>query len=69
MTLQDVYKAKERLESVTHTTELEYSETFSKAAKAQIFLKCENRQKTGSFKVRGAYNKISKIADSDLNLI
>ena len=63
MTLQDVYKAKERLESVTHTTELEYSETFSKAAKAQIFLKCENRQKTGSFKVRGAYNKISKIAD------
>ena len=66
MKLQDVYEAQERLRGTTHLTPLEHSRTFSRMADADIWLKCENQQKTGSFKVRGAYNKIKKIA-SDAN--
>lgn len=61
MVLEDIYKAKERLSGIVHRTPLEQSETFSRMAGGQVFLKCENLQKTGSFKVRGAYNKISKL--------
>ncbi len=60
MKLQDVYDARQRLAGITHLTSLEHSHTFSRIADAEIWLKCENQQKTGSFKVRGAYNKIKK---------
>ena len=59
MELKQILEAKERLIGVTHNhLPLEYSNYFSACSGAQIYLKCENRQKTGSFKVRGAYNKI-----------
>ncbi len=61
MTINDIYDAQKRLEGVIHTTPLEYSETFSKMISGSVYLKCENLQKTGSFKVRGAFNKISKL--------
>lgn len=61
MKIKDVYDAQKRLCGTTHLTSLEYSNTFSKTADANIWLKCENMQKTGSFKVRGAYNKIKKL--------
>ena len=64
MDLQDVYEAQNRLRGTTHLTELEHSQTFSHMAEADVWLKCENRQKTGSFKVRGAYNKIKKLAQA-----
>ncbi len=63
MNLNDVYTAQKRLRGITHLTSLEHSDTFSKLAEADIWLKCENRQKTGSFKVRGAYNKIKKLSE------
>lgn len=63
MNLTDVYNAQKRLRGITHLTNLEHSNTFSKLAEAEIWLKCENRQKTGSFKVRGAYNKIKKLSE------
>lgn len=62
MNLQEIYDAELRLKGTTHLTSLEHSDTFSKMSDAQIWLKCENQQKTGSFKVRGAYNKIKKLA-------
>ena len=57
--LQDFERAAERLRPILHHTELDLSSTFSRATGGQIYLKCENRQKTGSFKIRGASNKIA----------
>ncbi len=61
MELKDIKQAKKRLEGVVHVTPIERSETFSAMSGADVYLKCENLQKTGSFKVRGAFNKISKL--------
>ena len=57
--LRDIQRAAERLKPILHHTELDYSATFSGMTGGQIYLKCENRQKTGSFKIRGASNKIA----------
>lgn len=64
MNLIQIYDAQKRLDKTVHHTNLEHSLTFSKMCGAEIFLKCENLQKTGSFKVRGAYNKIAMLAAS-----
>lgn len=61
MELIDIQKAEKRLEGTVHHTPLERSETFSRQTGGDVYLKCENLQKTGSFKVRGALNKISKL--------
>lgn len=61
MDIKDIYKAQERLAGTVHRTPLEYSATFSAAVAGKLYLKCENLQKTGSFKVRGAFNMISKL--------
>ena len=64
LTLRDIERAAERLKPVLHHTELDLSSTFSAMTGGQIYLKCENRQKTGSFKIRGASNKIAALIDS-----
>jgi threonine dehydratase len=56
--LQDIKEAYEILTPVIRRTPLEHSKTFSHLTKANVFLKEENLQTTGSFKIRGAYNKI-----------
>ncbi len=61
--LRDIMKAAERLKPILHHTELDQSTTFSKMTGGSIYLKCENRQKTGSFKIRGASNKIASLAE------
>lgn len=63
MNLRDIEKAAERLKPILHHTELDLSSTFSKMSGGQIYLKCENRQKTGSFKIRGASNKIASMVE------
>ena len=55
--------AAERLAPILHHTELDRSTTFSAMTGGKIYLKCENRQKTGSFKIRGASNKLAAMAD------
>lgn len=60
--LKDFELAAERLAPVLHHTELDLSSTFSKMTDGKIYLKCENRQKTGSFKIRGASNKLAAMA-------
>ncbi len=62
--LRDIEKANERLRPILHHTELDLSSTFSAMAGGQIYLKCENRQKTGSFKIRGASNKIASLIEA-----
>lgn len=61
--LKDFERAAERLSPILHHTELEMSSTFSRMTGGKIYLKCENRQKTGSFKIRGASNKLAVMAE------
>ncbi len=62
MLLKDIEQAAARLKGVIHKTPLTSSRTFSEMSDCELYLKCENMQKTGSFKVRGAYNKVAKMA-------
>jgi len=57
----EILKAKKNLEGIVYRTPLTYSKKLSEISGAEIYLKWENLQKTGSFKLRGAYNKISSL--------
>ena len=61
--LRDIELAAERLKPILHHTELDLSSTFSGMTGGRIYLKCENRQKTGSFKIRGASNKLAALTE------
>ena len=61
-TIADVDAAAKRIAGVAIRTPLINSPVLDLATGARIFLKCETLQRTGSFKFRGAYNKISQIA-------
>lgn len=63
LSIKDITLAAERLNGVVHHTELAHSSTFSQLSGGRIYLKCENRQKTGSFKIRGASNKLAAMAE------
>lgn len=63
MELKRIEQAAARLNGVIHKTAVDSSRTFSGMAGAELYLKCENLQKTGSFKVRGAYNKLMALAE------
>lgn len=54
--------ARERLKDVVEETKLLYSSVFSSESGNTVYIKPENLQKTGAFKIRGAYNKISKLS-------
>jgi len=56
--IKDIQKASKNIKDHVHKTPLIYSNSFSKMTGAEVFLKAENLQKTGSFKVRGAFNKM-----------
>lgn len=62
VTIEGIRQAMETLKPVIRYTPLDYSTTFSELAGNQLYLKLENLQKTGSFKVRGAYNKIASLS-------
>ena len=64
-TIADVYQAAKQLEGVTRHTELIHSDYFSEVSKNSVYLKPENLQHTGAFKLRGAYNKISQLTDAE----
>ena len=59
MTLKDIEAAKERLQGVILHTPLVYSQTLSRWGGREVFLKLENLQTTGSFKLRGAVNRLT----------
>src|SRR5919206_3427775 len=62
-TLEDILRAKDVLNGFVRKTPLQRSDTFSKITGTNIFLKLESLQKTGSFKVRGALNKVSTLSE------
>ena len=61
LSVKDVKKAKDALSTVIKETPLDYSNTLSQMTDSQVYLKLENLQKTGSFKVRGAYWKMLNV--------
>jgi threonine dehydratase len=61
--LDAVRAARVLLEGVSRTTPIEGSRTLSRAVGGPVWLKCENLQRTGSFKIRGAYVRIAKLTD------
>ena len=63
--LRDIQEARNCLKNVAYKTGLVYNTTFSEMTGNYIYLKTENLQKTGSFKVRGAFNKIAHLSDEE----
>ncbi|MCY1143363.1 pyridoxal-phosphate dependent enzyme [Actinoplanes sp. Pm04-4] len=66
VTLQDVREAAKRIEGVAHRTPVIRSRTLDERAGCEVFLKCENLQRIGAFKFRGAYNAIRKLSPEQL---
>ena len=65
ITIQDVTAAARRLQGVAHRTPVLTSRTLDALLGAEVFLKAENLQRTGSFKFRGAYNTITALDPDD----
>ncbi len=63
--LQDIKDAKETIKDIVKKTDILESAKLSAMTGANVFYKCENLQKTGSFKVRGACNKIANLTDEE----
>lgn len=61
--LEDFKAAKERVDEVIDETRLIHSDAFSNECGNDVYIKPENLQETGAFKIRGAYNKIIKLDD------
>jgi threonine dehydratase len=64
-TLADVEEARQRLLGIAEQTPIYLSETFSRRCGREVRLKAENLQRTGSFKVRGAVNKLSTLTPDE----
>lgn len=62
--LNDIKVAQDRIKDVVRMTPLDLSQTLSDRFGRNIYLKLENLQKTGSFKIRGAYNKLKLLTDA-----
>jgi threonine dehydratase len=65
ISLEEIKKARETLTGAVCRTELAYTNTLSGLTGNHIYLKMENQQSTGSFKLRGAYNKIANLSDGE----
>ena len=65
VTLQDIKDAKETIKNIVKKTDMLECVSLSNKTKANVFYKCENLQRTGSFKVRGACNKIANLTDEE----
>jgi len=63
LSLEDVQAARDRVAETTRQTPLEYSHTFSAMTGAEVHLKLELFQRTGSFKLRGATNRIATLSE------
>ncbi|MGP4016165.1 threo-3-hydroxy-L-aspartate ammonia-lyase [Saccharopolyspora sp. 5N708] len=67
VTVDDVRDAAKRLDGVAHRTPVVTSSTLNELVGAEVFLKCENFQRMGAFKFRGAYNAISRLSPEQLS--
>ena len=65
MTLEKIEEASELVKKVTNSTKLVYSDYLSEQSGGKVYLKPENMQHTGAYKIRGAYYKISTLSDEE----
>lgn len=65
VTLADVEAARELLTGVVRPTPLEYSRALAELVGGPVHLKCENLQRAGSFKIRGAYTRIARLSEQE----
>lgn len=65
VTLDDVLAARENLDGVMRATPLKFSRALSDRIGAEVSLKCENLQRAGSFKFRGAYTRLSRLSEEE----
>jgi threonine dehydratase len=65
VTLDDVRAAREVLQGVVRPTPMEFSRALSERVGGPVFLKCENLQRAGSFKIRGAYTRMSRLSEDE----
>ncbi|MCX5202755.1 pyridoxal-phosphate dependent enzyme [Streptomyces sp. NBC_00237] len=66
VTLDDIRDAATRLKGVVHRTPVLRSRTLDERVGSEVHLKCENFQRIGAFKIRGAYNAISRLSPGQL---
>ncbi|MFB4266154.1 threo-3-hydroxy-L-aspartate ammonia-lyase [Nonomuraea sp. GTA35] len=66
VTLDDVHDAAARIKGVAHRTPVLRSRTLDSLVGAEVFVKCENFQRIGAFKFRGAYNAVSRLTPDQL---
>ncbi|MBI5953278.1 MAG: pyridoxal-phosphate dependent enzyme [Chloroflexi bacterium] len=64
-TLNDIRQAAERIKSYAHRTPILTNQSLNEKVDAQVFLKCENLQKVGAFKFRGACNAVYSLTDEE----
>lgn len=64
-TLAEFQEARERIAPVALLTPMESSRSLSDLLGSPVYLKCENLQRTGSYKIRGAYNRLSRLSDAE----
>jgi threonine dehydratase len=65
VSIDDIRAAQELLSGVVRPTPLEYSRALSERVGVEVFLKCENLQRAGSFKIRGAYTRMARLSDEE----
>lgn len=65
VTLQNIQSAQQTIQNFINLTPCDYSRSCSKLMGADIFFKLENNQRTGSFKIRGASNKIASLTENE----
>jgi threonine ammonia-lyase medium form len=65
VTLDDVLAAQELLRGIVRPTPMEFNRALSDRAGVDVHLKCENLQRAGSFKIRGAYTRMSRLSDEE----
>jgi len=65
ISFDDIKKAQETIKDYIHRTPLVYSNSISRITGLEVYIKLENLQKTGSFKIRGAANKISHLSEDE----
>lgn len=65
VTLQDIKQAAKRIQPYIHRTPVLTSESLNQRVEAQVYLKCENLQKVGAFKFRGASNAVWSLTDEE----
>jgi threo-3-hydroxy-L-aspartate ammonia-lyase len=63
VSFDDVVRAAERLEGVAHRTPVATSRLLDERLGARVYLKCENLQRAGAFKFRGAYNALAQLSE------